>query len=301
MDLRQLEYFVVCTEKGSLTRAAEALYTTQPHVSQVIRSLEQELGVKLFRRTGAGVTLTPAGERIRFYALSALKNTALIREVSAEGERAGLRIAANPSSRLAQRAGEFFRSRGEADADFEYTECGIEQMMERLAQQQYDLGFLFLPSDRLPAFSHMAARSRLVYQELKKSDLVVHCGPKGPFFGRERIDPTELDGCRCIQLQDDFFSLEELLRDHDAFRSGRCALRRTIRTNSDHLMLRMLRETELCNVGSYWHTDADSDFSLTRIAGFEGTVSFGALRRADDAGSSLAPAFLEYLSPDLKE
>ena len=40
MEIRQLRYFLLCAEKGSLTRAAEALYTSQPHVSQVIRSLE---------------------------------------------------------------------------------------------------------------------------------------------------------------------------------------------------------------------------------------------------------------------
>ena len=61
MELRQLEYFLECAQRGSLTRAAEALYTTQPHVSQVIRALERELGVALFRRTGSGIVLTEDG------------------------------------------------------------------------------------------------------------------------------------------------------------------------------------------------------------------------------------------------
>ena len=47
MELRQLEYFLECAQRGSLTRAAEALYTTHPHVSQVVRALERELGVKV--------------------------------------------------------------------------------------------------------------------------------------------------------------------------------------------------------------------------------------------------------------
>ena len=78
MELRQLTYFLKCAEMGSLTRAAEELYTTQPHVSQVIRALERELGVSLFRRTGAGIVLTEDGERIRLYAENAVKNAALI-------------------------------------------------------------------------------------------------------------------------------------------------------------------------------------------------------------------------------
>ena len=84
MELRQLEYFLECAQRGSLTRAAEALYTTQPHVSQVIRALERELGVALFRRTGSGIVLTEDGERIRFYAENAVKNAALIRDTAAD-------------------------------------------------------------------------------------------------------------------------------------------------------------------------------------------------------------------------
>ena len=93
MELRQLEYFLKCAEKGSLTRAAEELYTTQPHVSQVIRALERELGVSLFRRTGTGIVLTEDGERIRFYAQNAVKNAALIEETARDRSGETLRIA----------------------------------------------------------------------------------------------------------------------------------------------------------------------------------------------------------------
>ena len=45
MELRQLLYFITCARCGSLTTAAEELFTTQPHVSMVIRELEKKLGV----------------------------------------------------------------------------------------------------------------------------------------------------------------------------------------------------------------------------------------------------------------
>ncbi|WP_345944252.1 LysR family transcriptional regulator [Dysosmobacter welbionis] len=44
MDLRQLGIFVTAYEKGSLSRAAECLNTSQPNVSKNIRALEEELG-----------------------------------------------------------------------------------------------------------------------------------------------------------------------------------------------------------------------------------------------------------------
>ena len=161
MELRQLEYFLECAQRGSLTRAAEALYTTQPHVSQVVRALERELGVALFRRTGSGIVLTEDGERIRFYAENAVKNAALIRDTAADASGETLRIAANPSSRLAYLAEEFFRSDASGGMTLQYTECSIEQMMELLEHRQYDLGFLFLPEHKRAAFTHLAKRRHL--------------------------------------------------------------------------------------------------------------------------------------------
>lgn len=296
MDLQHLEYFLISAEKGSLTRAAEALYTTQPHVSQVIKALERELGVRLFTRTGSGIALTAEGERIRFYAQNVLKNAELIRESCADSGQTTLRLAANPSSSLALLAEEYFRL-SPAPPELRYTECGIEDMMELLQNRQYELGFLFLPANKLPAFAHMAERRRLVFTPLVQSDLVLHCGPRSPFYGRESLRPEELDGCRCIQMEDDFFSVEDLLREHEAFRAGRRAIRRLIRTNSDHLMTRALRETELCNLGSYWLRDAYSEFGFSRavIEGFQNTVSFGCLQKEGEALSPPALAFLDLL------
>ncbi|HEX5621705.1 MAG TPA: LysR family transcriptional regulator [Solirubrobacteraceae bacterium] len=62
MELRQLEYFVAVAKHRHFGRAAEAVYVTQPALSQQVRRLEGELGLALLRRTSRGVELTPAGE-----------------------------------------------------------------------------------------------------------------------------------------------------------------------------------------------------------------------------------------------
>lgn len=48
MDLKQLQYFVACAQTGSFSDAAKVLYSTQPSVSKVIKSLEDTLGMQLF-------------------------------------------------------------------------------------------------------------------------------------------------------------------------------------------------------------------------------------------------------------
>jgi len=68
MDLRQLGIFSKVAEIGSFSKAAEALHLTQPTVSEHIRTLEEELGVRLLDRLGRGAAVTPAGHVLLGYA-----------------------------------------------------------------------------------------------------------------------------------------------------------------------------------------------------------------------------------------
>ncbi|KZE31805.1 LysR family transcriptional regulator [Crenobacter luteus] len=65
MDIRGLRYFTEVVRRQSFTRAAEALYVTQPTISKMVRQLEDELGMPLLIREGRSFRLTDAG-RVAF-------------------------------------------------------------------------------------------------------------------------------------------------------------------------------------------------------------------------------------------
>lgn len=64
MDIQSIQAFLSVSETGSFSRAADALFLTQPAISKRIRSLEQSLGVALFDRIGKSVRLTEAGHAL---------------------------------------------------------------------------------------------------------------------------------------------------------------------------------------------------------------------------------------------
>ncbi|KIL76724.1 cidABC operon transcriptional activator CidR [Bacillus badius] len=64
MDIRHLHYFLQVAHHKSFTKAAQSLYITQPTISKMIKSIEEELGVVLFNRSGKQVELTDAGQVI---------------------------------------------------------------------------------------------------------------------------------------------------------------------------------------------------------------------------------------------
>lgn len=64
MDLRKLRYFAGVVEARSMSKAAERLHVAQPALSKSLRSLEEELGTALLKRSSRGVAVTDAGERL---------------------------------------------------------------------------------------------------------------------------------------------------------------------------------------------------------------------------------------------
>jgi DNA-binding transcriptional LysR family regulator len=93
MELRHLRYFVAVAEELHFRRAAELLHVAQPAVSEQVRKLEQELGVKLFDRTQRSVTLTPAGAAMLEEARRVLRHAEVAQQAArSAGKRATMRL-----------------------------------------------------------------------------------------------------------------------------------------------------------------------------------------------------------------
>ena len=99
MELKQLQYFVTSVDLGSFKKAADALYTTQPHVSKTIKALEDELGLTLFDRHPVGVTITEAGKQVYTHASDILRRCGQIAQVEADGGCEPLHVAERFSGR----------------------------------------------------------------------------------------------------------------------------------------------------------------------------------------------------------
>jgi LysR family transcriptional regulator, low CO2-responsive transcriptional regulator len=84
MTLRQLEVFLAIARAHSYRQAAEALHTSQPALSQHVRELEGELGVRLFDRLSRGVALTEAGRLLEERAKRVFATLTDVREVLGE-------------------------------------------------------------------------------------------------------------------------------------------------------------------------------------------------------------------------
>jgi DNA-binding transcriptional LysR family regulator len=101
MELRHLRYFVAVAEELHFSRAAERLHVAQPAVSEQVRKLEEELGVRLLNRTKRNVSLTEAGAALLAEARRVLQQVEIAQLATHEARArtaARLRIGYTPAS-----------------------------------------------------------------------------------------------------------------------------------------------------------------------------------------------------------
>ena len=130
MQLSQLMYFVTVAEQGSINRAAEKLFVTQPNLSKAIGNLESELKVRIFDRTNKGVILTEDGKKLYEYARTILNQMELISGLSAKERLRILSIASYPIITMGRLIGEFYNLHKDEGIALKLVEQRMQQVIE---------------------------------------------------------------------------------------------------------------------------------------------------------------------------
>jgi DNA-binding transcriptional LysR family regulator len=149
MELRHLKYFVAVAEELHFSRAAERLHIAQPPLSQQIKALEGELGVKLLERTRRKVELTPAGRLFLDEARLTLKQAERAQRIAVEveqGVRGRLRIGFVTSASYSILPIVIRRFRRENPfIDLELAEMTPSQQLHAVEHREIDAGILRPP------------------------------------------------------------------------------------------------------------------------------------------------------------
>ena len=168
MELRHLKAFVVAADLQHFSRAAEQLGIAQPALSQLMRTLESELGLALFRRENRGVVLTAAGSAFLPHARQSIESSELARASARRakrGEAGEINIGYHSAlfeASLPQLLRHYFSTFPEVKVSL--VDTGIRAQFEMLLDHTLDLAFARVFKDHLPdrLRTHHFSQSRLV-------------------------------------------------------------------------------------------------------------------------------------------
>ena len=251
MDLKQLQYFVVCAQTGSFSDAAKALYSTQPSVSKVVKALEDALGMQLFERLPRGIRLTVQGQKVYRYACRITNEIDALENMASHGMTKWIRVSLNPSSWFANQFVDFYNETYEKNYHFQLTTAGVRSVMDRVRDYVDDIGFVYILSQQKENFLHEISRNKLQFVPMYETDVVFYPGKETKLYdsGKSKVELKDLDGVRFIQnYQDEFFDIGSVHEESFQWKD----IDISVLTNSDYIMEKMLKNSRVSNVsGSY--------------------------------------------------
>jgi len=174
MDFDQLETFVEVARHASFSRAAEKRFRTQPAISAQIRALEEEIGARLFDRSGGRVSLTAAGKEFQKYVEETLEARKQIVTHLAEMEhvpRGEIVVGANEGTCLyvlPEVFAEFKKQYGGVAVGIKSAES--TKILESIIDNSVDFGVVSLP----------VTDNRLTVVPIHRDELVVIGAPRHP-------------------------------------------------------------------------------------------------------------------------
>jgi DNA-binding transcriptional LysR family regulator len=150
MDIRQLRYFVAVAEDRHFRRAAERIHVAQPAISESIRKLEAELGVRLLDRTSRSVDLTPAGSVLLDDARRILRDIESVRHAVLRAHaigvlrmRLGFTLSALPPA-IGTVLGRLRTADARIDVDLDC--ASSHTLLRRVRDEQLDVAVVCLPA-----------------------------------------------------------------------------------------------------------------------------------------------------------
>ncbi|MBS6517172.1 MAG: LysR family transcriptional regulator [Clostridium sp.] len=163
MNLQHLRYAVEIANFGSISRAASALYVSQPYLSKIIRELEEEYGITIFARSKNGIIPTDSGHLFLDMARDLLDNAKNFESVFQERkEDYRLRISSSTNSHFIDA---LIRMVNSVPSDFplrfSYRETSNQNVLDDVYNSRCDIGTIILNHSNYQEFSELIHLKRM--------------------------------------------------------------------------------------------------------------------------------------------
>ena len=225
MTLQQLNYIIHISECGSINKAAEKLYVSQPSLTSAIKELEKELGIVLFNRTGRGVTLTAEGMDFLPYARQVYgQYQNLLEHYGKAGERKQrFGVSCQHYSFAVKAFVEMVKNYDVAKYEFAIRETRTLSVIADVADMRSEIGILYLSDFNRKAMGKIMKANGLSFHHLIDCNAYVYLWKGHPLAGRASISFDDLAPYPCLSFEQgdesSFYFAEEILSTNEYPRS----------------------------------------------------------------------------------
>ncbi|MGF0048653.1 LysR family transcriptional regulator [Streptococcus alactolyticus] len=195
MRIQQLHYIVKIVETGSMNEAAKQLFITQPSLSNAVRDLEREMGIKIFIRNPKGITLTKDGVEFLSYARQILEQTALLEEryKSKDTNRELFSVSSQHYAFVVNAFVSLLKGTDMSRYELFLRETRTYEIIDDVKNFRSEIGVLFLNSYNRDVLTKMFDDNRLTYTSLFQAHPHIFVSQDNPLANRDIVTMKDLE------------------------------------------------------------------------------------------------------------
>lgn len=217
MTLLQLNYIVTIAAAGSISKAAERLYITQPSLTSAVKELEKELGITIFHRTNKGILLSSEGEEFLGYARQVIDQTNLIAEryQGTAPVKHQFCVSAQHYSFAVEAFVELLKEYNGEEYDFRIRETQTYELIDDVAKLRSEVGVLYLNSFNETVIQKALRENSLKFNHLFTAKPHVFVSTSSPLAGKKQVTLEDLEPYPRLSYEqgehNSFYFSEEIL------------------------------------------------------------------------------------------
>lgn len=294
MTLTQLKYAITVAASNSMNEAAKTLFISQPSLSAAIRELEEETGIRLFRRTNRGIALTPEGKEFIGYARQVVEQYRLMesRYILKEKVKKKFSVSMQHYTFAVHAFIEMVKQFGMDEYEFAVYETRTYDVIGDVKNFKSEIGILYINDFNRKVLTKLFTECGLEFHEILKCGVYAYMRKGHPLAGKEEVTLEELDEYPCLAFDqgdyNSFYFSEEVLSTY--------GYKRLIRANDRATLLNLmvgLNGYTMCS-GILCEELNGSDYCAVKLKSEE-VMSIGYLVHKGVAISPLGQKYLEEL------
>ncbi|MEO2715429.1 LysR family transcriptional regulator, partial [Blautia wexlerae] len=234
MTLTQMNYIITISETGSLNKAAEALYISQPSLTNAVKELEKELGIIIFNRSGRGVTLTNDGTEFLMYARQIYGQYESVIEKYSEGGsyKKKFGVSTQHYSFAVKAFVDMVQKFDVSEYEFAIRETKTADVISDVSTMKSEVGVLYLSDFNRKALLKLLHSANLEFHHLIDCQAYVYLWKNHPLANEKSISYSQLAKYPCLSFEQgdksSFYLSEEILSTNEYSRTVKASDRATM-------------------------------------------------------------------------
>lgn len=234
MTLQQIYYALTIAKMGSMNKAAEALYISQPSLTSAVKELEKDIGIPIFLRTGKGVVETNEGAEFLMYARQVYQQYELLSEKYGKSGNVKKKFGVSTQhySFAVKAFVEMVKKFDMLHYEFAIRETKTYDVICDVGIMKSEIGILYLSDFNRKIITKMLHENDLEFHKLIDCAAYVYLWKNHPLASLSSIRFSQLQDYPCLSFEQgensSFYFAEEILSSNEYMRTIKACDRATM-------------------------------------------------------------------------